>query len=221
MVAVGILSRLGYQSLVVDDGREAVEAVTGGRYGAVLMDGRLPGLDGYQATAEIRRREGTARRTPIIAMTAAASREDHQRCLAAGMDDYVTKPMLVADVEAVLSRWLQGDARATPLATGNDDPAPELVDVFLAAAPGDLRGLHAAVAGGDASAVDHLAHHLKGAAVTLGLAAMAELCEELELLGSAAALDPAPDVLSRLEEAFEQVRGVLLPPEVAPWPSAS
>jgi CheY-like chemotaxis protein len=106
VVAVGILTRLGYAADVVENGRDAVEAVTRGAYGAVLMDCRLPGLDGYQATAEIRRREGGSRHVPIVAMTASASHEDRERCLAADMDDYLAKPVLVGDLDAALTRWL-------------------------------------------------------------------------------------------------------------------
>ena len=93
IVAVGILDRLGCDADVVDNGRDAVAAATRGAYGVVLMDCRLPGLDGFQATAEIRRREGAGRHVPIVAMTASASQQDRERCLAAGMDDYLSKPV--------------------------------------------------------------------------------------------------------------------------------
>ena len=75
------------------------------RYGLVLMDCQLPVLDGFQATAEIRRREGPTRHTPIVAMTAGVL-EDRKRCLAAGMDDHIAKPVLLGEVQALLSRWL-------------------------------------------------------------------------------------------------------------------
>ena len=93
-VALAILARLGYRADVAGDGQQAVELVARGRCGLVLMDCQLPIVDGYQATAEIRRREGSARRTPIIALTAAVL-EDRQRCLAAGMDDHIAKPVLL------------------------------------------------------------------------------------------------------------------------------
>ena len=117
-VAVAILTRLGYRAEVVGDGREAVELVVEGTFGLVLMDCQLPGLDGYQATAEIRRREGTARRTPIVAMTAAVV-QDRQACLAAGMDDHIAKPVLLAEVQLVLARWLQHGGRQPTAGAGS------------------------------------------------------------------------------------------------------
>src|SRR5918999_288641 len=115
-VAIAILTRLGYRADVADNGQLAVELVSQRRYGLVLMDCQLPVLDGYQATIEIRRREATAAHTPIVAMTGAVL-EDRQRCLAAGMDDHIAKPVLLAEVRDVLARWLPG-GDATREATG-------------------------------------------------------------------------------------------------------
>jgi CheY-like chemotaxis protein/HPt (histidine-containing phosphotransfer) domain-containing protein len=215
---------------VVDNGRDAVAAATRGAYGVVLMDCRLPGLDGYQATAEIRRREGAGRHVPIVAMTASASQEDRDRCLAAGMDDYLAKPVMVGDVQAVLARWLP---EVAPAAAGAD-PAAGVLDrdriaalmeldqdgqgsrlltrlaaAFLAGAPADLAGLRAAVERGDAAAVGHVAHHLKGAAATLGSGAVVDLCEDLELLAGADALGSAGELLGRLEVELDRVRDAL------------
>ncbi|MCW2775550.1 MAG: hybrid sensor histidine kinase/response regulator [Nocardioides sp.] len=106
LVAAGILEHLGYRVDVVDGGVEALAAMRDATFDAVLMDVHMPGMDGYQATAEIRRIEGDARRTPIIAMTAGAVVGDAERCLAAGMDDYLSKPIDVAAVDAALGRWV-------------------------------------------------------------------------------------------------------------------
>ena len=106
MVASGILRHLGYAVEVADDGAKGVAAALASRFHAILMDVQMPELDGYAATAEIRRLEGASRHTPIIAMTATASDEERARCLAAGMDDYLTKPMRRADVATVLSTWV-------------------------------------------------------------------------------------------------------------------
>jgi CheY-like chemotaxis protein len=106
LVATGILEHLGYRVDVVDGGAEALAAMRDATFDAVLMDVQMPGMDGYQATAEIRRIEGDERHTPIIAMTAGAVVGDAERCLAAGMDDYLSKPIDVAAVDAALGRWV-------------------------------------------------------------------------------------------------------------------
>jgi PAS domain S-box-containing protein len=106
VVAARLLERCGVRARVVADGREALAALAESEFDAVLMDCQMPVLDGYGATAEFRRREGEGRRTPVIAMTANAMKGDRERCLAAGMDDYITKPMRSQELAAILDRWL-------------------------------------------------------------------------------------------------------------------
>jgi CheY-like chemotaxis protein len=105
-VAVRMVERLGYRADVAANGREAVSALDSVRYDAVLMDCQMPEMDGYDATRKIRMNEPGGRRVPIIAMTAAALPRDRDRCLAAGMDDYISKPVRLHIVAAVLERWL-------------------------------------------------------------------------------------------------------------------
>jgi two-component system sensor histidine kinase/response regulator len=104
-VATAMLDNLGLDVDVVADGSEAVKAAMSTSYRAILMDCQLPILDGCEATREIRRLEGTSRRTPVIAVTASPTSSHRQRCLAAGMDDYLTKPLSVKALAAVLDRW--------------------------------------------------------------------------------------------------------------------
>ena len=106
IVAMGMLERLGYTVEVADDGVAGVAALARSAYDAVFMDVQMPGMDGYRATGEIRRMEGSTRHTPIIAMTAGAAEGDRDRCLAAGMDDYITKPVEMAAMENALDRWV-------------------------------------------------------------------------------------------------------------------
>ncbi len=107
LVAEGVLSRLGYQSESVNHGGEALVALESGTYAAVLMDCHMPVMDGYTATEEIRRRQaaGLLAPVPVIAMTAGALADDRDRCLRAGMDDYVSKPVNFEALEVTLARW--------------------------------------------------------------------------------------------------------------------
>ncbi len=105
-VASAMLERLGFGSEACSNGKEAVAACLQRSYYAVLMDGCMPVMDGFEASREIRRRE-RGRRTPIIAFTASVRPEDRDQCLAAGMDDYLVKPVSLEGLNEALERWVQ------------------------------------------------------------------------------------------------------------------
>lgn len=111
-VAAAMLRRLGYEVDVVDNGAKAVEAMSTRGYDAVLMDCEMPVLDGFEATRRVRAAEGDGRRVPIIAMTAHVLRGDRERCIGAGMDDFIAKPIDLVRLGRVLARWVT-DARDT------------------------------------------------------------------------------------------------------------
>jgi PAS domain S-box-containing protein len=122
IVAARALERCGCSGDVVGNGVEALEALGTRSYAAVLMDCQMPEMDGYEAAKELRRREQGQRRTPIIAMTAHAMTGDRERCLEAGMDDYITKPVRHSDLEAALRHWIPAQPQA-PVDTVDADPA--------------------------------------------------------------------------------------------------
>jgi len=242
MVASGILTELGYTVDIANDGLEALELVERSAYRAVLMDCQMPNMDGYQATSELRRRESAApqlddhldnpdstlpRRVPIIAMTAAALKEDRDRCLAAGMDDYLTKPIQPDELAATMTRWTNAATTPAPQATTTAatsteqaitnrlqvlrDTVPEpmvqkLVTSFLKRAPAYLTDLANALDRRDANALANTAHSFNGAASNLGASAVATLCDELETLGRNGGLQLAPDLLNRLRTEYEAAR---------------
>jgi len=109
-VAVRIMEKLGFRAEVAANGLEAVDAAIETPYDAILMDCLMPECDGFEATARIRKGEGAERRTIIIALTANAIQGDRERCLAAGMDDYLSKPFKSADLDGMLRKWRVGEA---------------------------------------------------------------------------------------------------------------
>jgi two-component system, sensor histidine kinase and response regulator len=115
-VAVKMIEKLGYRVDVAGNGREAIEALERIPYAIVFMDCHMPEMDGFEATRAVRCREAGGRRTPIIAMTANAMQEDRQQCLAAGMDDFLSKPVAGKALAATLSRWLPEDTVASEAA---------------------------------------------------------------------------------------------------------
>ncbi len=232
-VAVHMLEKLGYQADVVGDGREAVEALARIPYPLVLMDCQMPEMDGYAATAAIRAREGVDRHTPIIAMTAGAMVGDRERCLAAGMDDYIAKPVRREELAAVLERWLPDGDRARPSTSfrsessddGIDravlarlaDPAHggdpsflrELIAIFHQEMPPLVEAIRRAAASGDAAGLIHPAHTLRGSAGNLGADRLAAICGQLEGLAREGAEKSVTNLVAELTREVAEVERVL------------
>jgi signal transduction histidine kinase/DNA-binding response OmpR family regulator/HPt (histidine-containing phosphotransfer) domain-containing protein len=231
-VAIGVLATLGYDADVVANGREAVDAVSLAPYIAVLMDCQMPEMDGYQATQEIRRREGAGRYIPIIALTADVLKDARVKSLSAGMDDHITKPLDPRELAAVLDRWLPGvdileRRAAAPRPKDAIDPtaleglrelesagAPGLVkkitDLFLQDTPRQLVALRDSVQNGDSVRLVKVAHTLKGSAANLGAREMVRICGELQVLGEAENIGIAPSLVADLESQFGSVRAAIL-----------
>jgi CheY-like chemotaxis protein/HPt (histidine-containing phosphotransfer) domain-containing protein len=137
-VALHQLQKLGYSAMAVDNGRLALDAIGANGYDIVFMDCQMPELDGYAATRELRRREGTERHTWIIAMTANSLEGDREKCLATGMDDYISKPVKPEKLEEAIQRFLSRAAEEAAREKGERKevkPAPEPVAPAPAPAP--------------------------------------------------------------------------------------
>ena len=179
MVARRMLERIGCHVDVVSNGREALDALASIPYALVLMDVQMPEMDGFEATAQIRQREGlSGLHTPIVAMTANAMKGDRERALAAGMDDYVSKPIRLGDLEVVVQRWVPLEPAAESVVA--EDIEDWLTEPFLSEEAAIRAELHEAFAAGDAPRVAFDAHKLKGSAAAVGASALAELCGQIE-----------------------------------------
>ncbi|WP_406278588.1 response regulator [Streptomyces sp. NBC_00191] len=235
MVAQGLLTRLGYSADIAADGIQALQMTEEHTYQAVLMDCQMPRMDGYTATRELRRREEGGGRLPVIAMTAGALAEDRERCLAAGMDDYISKPVSADDLEQALARWIDpahcgeepdppAEEDEDPVLTaierrldelrGADTPADRelvdrLVDHFLVRAPDMTSALFHALDSHDTPEIAEQAHSLKGAAGNMGAEGLAACCEALEQRAKAGELAPLADIAPRLQDELDRTCRIL------------
>jgi two-component system, sensor histidine kinase and response regulator len=239
-IALRQLKKLGYSADAVADGKEAVEAVKRIPYDLVLMDCQMPELDGYEATRRIRRFEAADSGPDeppvyVIAMTANAMEGDREGCLAAGMNDYVSKPVKLPELQAALHRAVgrvQPRAKPPPPSTergpteplidpavfeplrslgepGEANPLAELLTLFMKDTPRRLESIKAAVLASNAVALREAAHSLKGTASNLGARRLARLCARVETLAKADQVPEAAQLLPQVVDEYRQVCFVL------------
>ncbi|MEY2935133.1 MAG: hypothetical protein RL033_5882 [Pseudomonadota bacterium] len=213
------LAQLGYRAHVVDNGQMAVDALLVKAYPLVFMDCQMPVLDGYAAARAIRQREsGGAAHVPIIAVTAHAFEGEREKVLAAGMDDYIMKPIKQAALLDALQRWWpqsEAEDAAAPASAAYAEPARRrssrppsieegpshaVVSVFLRIVPEQIRELEQAITGADPQLLKQVAHKLKGGCLAVGVPTMASLCAELERNP-----DNRAELLARLSSEFDIV----------------
>jgi signal transduction histidine kinase/DNA-binding response OmpR family regulator len=233
-VARLMLENLGCRVDVAANGKEAIEMLALLPYDVVFMDCEMPELDGYEATAEIRQTHAGAH-VRIIAMTAKAIQGDRERCLEAGMDDYISKPVRLEDLEEALERWIpkgrngvQAEPEEVP---GLDQSSPEspaldpevterlrslaavdptvldeIHESFLTGAIRYLEALREAARAGDPDALAKAAHAFKGASGNIGASHTCEICRQLELLGNSRSVAGAGELIQFLEREIERVK---------------
>lgn len=234
LVAEGLVTHLGYDVDLAENGAQAVDAVASIDYAAVLMDCHMPAMDGYAATQEIRRRENGGGRVPIIAMTAGVTPADQERCLVAGMDAYIPKPVALTTLKDVLSRWarpthdranqperkpagsLDSDTlaldpqRLTALrelgATAGPGLIPALVDAFITSSPVLLATMRSALTRNDTNSLRSAAHELKGSAANMGATRVADLARQVEIGGQTPDVELLDLLTSELDRAHHLLR---------------
>ena len=217
-----MLRPLGCAVSLTGSAEEALELLQERSHDVVFMDCLMPGMDGYAAAAAIRQREHDARHVVIIAMTALAVEGERERCLAAGMDDYLCKPVSEATLENTLNRWFpqagrgeepsaaaafaDGDAGAAfrRVQAAGPEQTARLVDLFLQETARSLATMRETLEQGDGQELANRAHALKGACLQLGMTRMAGCCAGVEEAGHRADQGAAEAALLQLSQAFEQ-----------------
>jgi CheY-like chemotaxis protein/HPt (histidine-containing phosphotransfer) domain-containing protein len=237
-VALQLLERMGHETVVAGDGREALDALAREQFDLVLMDVQMPELDGLTATRLLRQRERKeGGHVPVVAMTANAMKGDRERCLAAGMDGYLAKPIRAEQFQAAVEHYAMGTVMPpsteaapeetlepaprrrdddvfdleTALATAGDsmDTLHEVAAVFLEQAPLMLEELRAAIAADDAATVRRAAHTIRGSASIFGAAAVVRAAGTLEKNARAGDLAGAQVLALELERETDRLRRAL------------
>ncbi len=232
-VAVKVLQKLGYHADTAGNGVEALKALENKPYDLVFMDVQMPEMDGFEATRQIRHWEkGNGKRIPVIAMTAHALKGDREKCLQAGMDDYLTKPLQEKELDNALKRWLRNSPSATPKALepipmpqGSDkiifdrddlldhldhdqDLFGEVLNIFLQDTPKRILNLQEALGKKDAPAIRYLGHALKGSSATIRAGALKIISNQIEIAGEQGDLFQVQTLLPALQKKFSDFQRV-------------
>jgi CheY-like chemotaxis protein/HPt (histidine-containing phosphotransfer) domain-containing protein len=222
-VTVAYLQRKGWQVTAVCNGRAALEALNSEPFDVVLMDVQMPEVDGFEATRRIREQEGSGGdRVPIIGLTAHALKGDREKCLGAGMDDYLAKPVEPETLYSAVERWARnpssrrpprrlpaGDALAFLDPRLSEEQRTGLRSTLHTSLTDGLRGLKAAQVAEDLGQIAFWAHRLRGALVVFRFAAAARLAEEIETRASASRRRGLTALVAALEQEVEQIEALL------------
>jgi PAS domain S-box-containing protein len=226
-LAVGMLRKFGYAPDVAQDGAEAVNMVRQHHYDLVFMDLQMPVMDGLEATRHIVSMLPANKRPRIVAMTANALPADRQRCLDAGMDDYIAKPILPVSVQHLIERWApqRGGAGGEPhdalidagilkeLAALDEPGSPSmlrgLIDDYLNETPAALSAMKQHLHSGDTAEIGRRAHKLAGTSASLGATGVAEVCYRIEHSVGRGETAGLPALVDELEMRFTRTRAAL------------
>jgi len=230
-VALAMLMKFGYQADAASTGADALTALRGADYDAVLMDCEMPVMDGYEATRRIRAQGGARNpEVPILALTADAMSETRERCLEAGMNDYLTKPLEPQELDEALKRWLTPAVGEAETLTGcqlarvkaifdeeellqrlmaDKILAKKIIAGFLQDIPTKLSTLRKLLEESHASGIRLQAHALKGAAATISAGALRDVACEMQEAATAGDLERSATLLPHAEEEFERLKTTL------------
>jgi CheY-like chemotaxis protein len=231
-LVVRLLEKRGHTTVAVSNGKEALEAFDKGKFDLILMDIQMPEMDGFEAMAAIRERERTTgKHVPVVAMTAHAMKGDRERCLKAGMDRYIAKPIRAGEMLDTIERVVQGsrwgidrgrvalkeiavdvinwDAAVNQM-EGDVDLLKEIADMFLEESPGLLDRMRQAAAQGDCKTLERAAHTIKGSVSNFAAKSAVEAAQRLEQIGREGDLSQADEAYQALEQEIERLKPALV-----------
>ena len=207
-----VLDDLGYTADTVSNGKEAIAALRGHSYDIILMDCQMPEMDGYEAARTIRREFDRPPR--IIAMTAHALRGDREKCLAAGMDDYLSKPIIGEELETALKKWAPTRNTNAPVdlqrlrdVCGDaPDTMRKIADLYLEQGAELLPAMETAIRNNDAKDLGAIAHRFRGASLSCGSNSIVPFLNELEQMGNSGNLEAASAIYEKASSEFDRIR---------------
>lgn len=225
-LAMRVLEKMGYRADTVANGYEVLEALKRQQYDLIFMDVQMPEMDGIETTLAIRSSSMIEKQPKIVAMTANAMSGDREKCLEAGMDDYISKPIRLEEVQNALEHWgrvsfrearLSGSSKskyAEPvldaemidsLRSMGEDIFIELIGIYLEEAPAQIEDILKAVSQNDPSKMGAVAHSLKGSSLNLGANTLGAVAKKIELMGKESSLDGIEDLLEELKLRYADV----------------
>ncbi|HJV85900.1 MAG TPA: response regulator [Noviherbaspirillum sp.] len=221
-IALRMLETLGCVTDTAEDGQQAVDKLRATDYDLVLMDCEMPGMDGYQATRMIRASQGSSKRTPVVALTASSSQDEREKCIACGMDDFLSKPIRPQQVKGTLARWL-GQAsvdapRAQPSALLDELDAMhaafgenfrEITNLYRNDSPPRIAALREACGCDDRARMGKIAHALGGSSASIGATRLSILCRELEMRAKSGTMDDAEQRIHAIETEYHRINSKL------------
>lgn len=209
MLTAALLKERGYAVTFASDGVEAIELFEESYFDFILLDLQMPRMDGFEAAARIRELEsGRIRRVPIIAITSLVTAEDRDRCLAAGMDEHVTKPIDPSVLDAAIDiRFLREPpdfelSRALERASGDEDVLGSVLELFLEQTPARLAAIQRALEAGDAETLEEAAHTIEGSAHDLAMPRLRDIAHRIAVLSAQGDFEAAAALTGELEAAF-------------------
>jgi PAS domain S-box-containing protein len=227
------IEKIGYRVDIARDGPEALEMIERHEYALVLMDCQLPGMDGFETTAIIRRRADDKRLIPIIAVTASASAGEREKCLRAGMNDFLLKPFRKGELSGKIVSWLTEASHQVLNRKSSDDESPsslmpdvtdrlreleedygeemvlKVIRMFIPDAEARIAQIDQAIKQEDCRALEQAAHGLKSGAANIGATEMSRLCEQLETQGELGVIGDAPEIMKKLVTSWTKVGGAI------------